>query len=588
MLTINEAAPNPQFVRQSWIDLTGTWKFRYDDADVGLKEEWWSTDFGANSQEIMVPYPPESELSGIGDPSFHPVIWYQREFPDLPENAADKVLIKFGAVDFAATLWVNDVYLGSHRGGSSPFSVEVSTEWLRALEKPRITVRAFDNPTDKEQPRGKQAWTEAHDEIWYKRTTGIWQPVWMEFVPGVHLEHVRWVFDSDNASLAVDIELNRKPDTSVSIAVKTASPDGKVAETSFKTTERMVSGSIDLSAHGDVDSMLWSPESPTLIPTQISISTGDEVDGYVGLRTIGLSRTGFAINGDHTWLRLVLSQGYFPQSHYASPSPEAIRKEVELTLALGFNGARTHQKAEDPRYLYWADKLGLLVWGEIGAAYTWSDRAIADLSNEWRELVRRDINHPSIIAWVPFNESWGIDSVASTPRQQDGVRALYALTNALDGTRPVIGNDGWEHVCTDVFSLHDYNWSGDELRSRYSSAKSNEEIAAAYTVAKKVAVASVERPLNDLPVMITEYGGVSFAPDTNEEWFGYGKVTNLQEFEAKYRELTSALHESTELAGVCYTQLTDTEQETNGLLDENRKPKLDLAILNAITRGNKG
>lgn len=587
MSSFHESAPNPQFVRPNWLDLTGTWSFRYDDDNTGLKNGWWNADFGTDSLDVTVPYPPESELSGIGDPSFHPIVWYQRTLPGIPESAAERTLIRFGAVDYEATVWIGGVLVGSHRGGSSPFTIEASTEWLRSLGNPSLTLRVFDDPVDKEQPRGKQAWTEEPDGIWYKRTTGIWQPVWLEFVPEIYVDYARWVFNSESSSLEFDLELNRKPLEEITIDLTVHSPDRKPATASIQTDERLASGKIDLAPLGDVDALLWSPTTPVLLPTVVTTSSGDAVEGYVGLRSISLGTGGFAINDQPEWLRLVLSQGYFPESHYAAPSAEAIRREVELTLALGFNGARTHQKAEDPRYLYWADKLGLLVWGEIGAAYTWSDRAIADLSNEWRELVRRDVNHPSIIAWVPFNESWGIGDVASQARQQDSVRSLYALTNSLDGTRPVIGNDGWEHVSTDVFSLHDYNWDGAELRSRYSDGKSNDEVAETYSVAGKVAAATVEQPLNNLPLMITEYGGVSFAPSDDESWYGYGKVTNLQEFEEKYRELTSALHDSSEVVGICYTQLTDTEQETNGLLTEHREPKVDLETLSSITRGDK-
>lgn len=590
MTSIHETAPNPQFVRRSWIDLTGTWQFRYDDDDSGLHFGWWNEEFGAESLEITVPYPPESKLSGIGDPSFHPVVWYQRLLPEIPADSPERTLLRFGAVDYESTVWINDTYVGSHTGGSSPFSIELSTAWLRNLGDARLTLRAFDDPIDLEQPRGKQAWTEEPADIWYKRTTGIWQPVWLEFVPGVYLDHVRWLFDPESGSLDFDLELNRLPVEPAEVTLTASSPDGSEVSTSLTLDGRLGSGNLNLDGlrqDATLDHLLWSPESPTLLLTRITTSGGDSVDGYVGLRNVSLGKNGFAINQQQHWLRLVLSQGYFPDSHYAAPSAEAIRREVELILALGFNGARTHQKAEDPRYLYWADKLGLLVWGEIAAAYIWSDKAINQLANEWQELVRRDINHPSVIAWVPFNESWGISDVSTNRHQQDAVRSLCTLTNSLDGSRPVIGNDGWEHVSTDVFSLHDYNWQGEELRSRYSNGKSNEDIASTYTEAGKIAVAAVERPINDLPIMITEYGGVSFAPAEDESWFGYGKVSNRGEFEAKYRELTSALQDSEELVGICYTQLTDTEQETNGLLTENREPKIDLEILNAITRGNK-
>ena len=590
MTGILDTAPNPQFARVGWLDLTGTWKFRYDDGDVGLMSGWCNDAFVDDSLDILVPYPPESELSGIGETSFHPWVWYQRGLPQPDSDADERTLIHFGAVDHEATVWISGVLVGRHVGGSSPFTINVATDWLRSLESPLLTLRVFDDPEDLEQPRGKQGWKSEPESIWYKRTTGIWQPVWLENVPAVHVTHLRWVSDVDNALLHLDVELNQTPLSPLDINAVVYLPDGMELRLSITGDQRHLTGAIslaNLAAAGQFESLLWSPQSPTLLPTRVQTSSGDDVRGYIGLRSINLDRAGFRVNNRPIWLAMVLSQGYFPQSHYAAPSAEAIRQEIELTLALGFNGARTHQKAEDPRYLYHADRLGLLLWGEIGAAQEWSDRAIDLLSNEWRELVRRDINHPAVIAWVPFNESWGIGQVSSNHHQQNGVRALYALTNALDGTRPVIGNDGWEHVSTDILSLHDYHWEGDELARRYSSGRSNDDIAADYAVAGKQAVAAADRDISSLPLMITEYGGVSFAPAQHESWYGYGKVANEDEFVAKYRELTTALHNSNELIGVCYTQLTDTEQETNGLLYADRSPKIDTAVLREITKGNR-
>lgn len=590
MIAFHESAPNPQFVRQPWIDLCGTWKFRYDDDNTGLQDGWQNLVFGAEIQDILVPFPPESKLSGIDDPSFHPIVWYQRNMPQPSEEMAERTLIRFGAVDYQATVWINGVLVGQHTGGSSPFTIDVSTAWLRSLSEPTMTLRVFDDPQDKEQPRGKQAWTEQHADIWYKRTTGIWQPVWIEYAPSVYIEYSRWLYDAQSSTLKIDLELNHSPSVTETVTCSIVSPDGSELSTEISLETRLGSGEIDLTSwqqDSSMDHLHWSSASPVLLATRIATSGGDVVDGYVGLRSIELDRCGFRINGEPEYLRLVLSQGYFPESCYAAPSAEAVRREVELTLALGFNGARTHQKAEDPRYLYWADKLGLLIWGEIGAAYTWSDRSYGWLENEWRELVRRDINHPSIIAWVPFNESWGIDGILGSEHQRDGVRSVYALTNSLDGSRPVIGNDGWEHTVTDIFSLHDYHWDEAELRTRYGSGKSNEQIAETYFVANKTATAGEVAGLNDLPLMITEYGGVSFAPSENTDWYGYGRVSNDEQFVEKYRGLTSALHDSNEVVGVCYTQLTDTEQETNGLLTENREPKIDLEILSAITRGDR-
>ncbi|MCA9832864.1 MAG: hypothetical protein KC435_02900 [Thermomicrobiales bacterium] len=583
MAGILEDAPNPQFARTGWIDLNGPWGFRYDDENIGLIERWQDQSF-IDDQVIQVPFPPESALSGINDPGFHPVVWYQRDLPRLEHVDTELVLIHFGAVDYEATIWVNGILLKQHTGGSSPFTVEVPASWLQQSDPATITLRVFDDPVSLEQPRGKQSWSLEPEGIFYKRTTGIWQPVWLETTPATYIDYIRWRYDAVASLLDWYVELNHTPAEPVTITLTVDLPDGSSLVTTADADGRLVSGQIALP---DVSGFLWSPASPTLLPTTVTTSTGDTVCGYIGLRSLALDKQGFTINGERVWMRMVLSQGYFPESCYASPSTEAARKEVELTLALGFNGARTHQKAEDPRYLYWADKLGLLLWGEIGAAYTWSDLAIERLGNEWRELVRRDINRPSVIAWTPFNESWGINQMPTDPNQRDGVRALYALTYAIDGTRPVIGNDGWEHVRSDIYSLHDYSWDADELRASYASGRSNTDIAKTFHTASKSAIMADDFDADAAPIMITEYGGVSFVPAEGENWYGYGKVTTADEFAAKYAELNAPLHESNELIGVCYTQLTDTEQETNGLLLEDRTPKLDIDLLAAITKGNK-
>lgn len=581
MQRILEDAPNPQFARKNWIDLTGAWRFSYDDDDIGLQAGWWRSEL-PNAQEIQVPYPPESTLSGIADSSFHPVLWYQRELLPPDVDAGELTLVHFGAVDYAATVWIEDVLVGMHEGGSSPFTVCIRTDWLRSLNTRLMTVRVFDSPTDLEQPRGKQSWTNEPSGIFYKRTSGIWQPVWQESVPATYLLQHQVTFDPENRSLDVSVELNRAPEEGDEISVSLITPDGD-RSARIAADSRVASLTLDLASFQN--EWLWSPNAPTLLPLTIELSSGDCVHSYVGLRTLELNQGGYQINGTPVWLRMVLHQGYWPESHLAAPSADAIRKEIELTLELGFNGARTHQKAEDPRYLYLADKHGLLLWGEIGAAYSWSDRAINRLVNEWTEIVRRDRNHPSIIGWTPFNESWGVGDVASQESQQEAVRAVVHLTRSLDGTRPVIGNDGWEHVVTDILTIHDYEWDGRELNSRYGDHRSNQEIADTYDVAQKSLLATEIRDLDRLPRMITEYGGVSFAPATTEEWYGYGKVSNAEEFEKKYRELTKALHAIKTLIGVCYTQLTDTEQETNGLLTDQREPKIAMDSLRAITRG---
>lgn len=582
-------APNPQFARFPWHDLTGTWAFAYDDDDVGMREGWFE-DPSYLDATIEVPYPPESQLSGINDTGFHPIVWYQRDIDDTRSDPDMRLYLCFGAVDYHAIVWVNGRWVGEHSGGSTPFSLDI-TDALGEEDVHSVTVRAFDHPTDIEQPRGKQAYTLEPEIIHYYRTTGIWQPVWLEERPAIHVTSIRWTFDRLRWMLGFEAELSSQPaeDTLLSIELE----DDGLPYTGVTTSAsgRHVQGSIDLRSlprHEDRLRLLWSPGSPRLIGASITLSStsapDDSVLSYVGLRTVETTQTAILINGHRTFLRLVLNQGYWPESHLAAPTPAHLRREVQHILDLGFNGARNHQKIEDPRFLFWADKLGLLLWGEIGAAFEWSDRAIERHASEWRETVRRDRNHPSIIAWVPFNESWGVDDVFASTQQQHAVSAAWHATKALDGTRPVVGNDGWDHVDTDILTPHDYNWDPEHLTNRYGSDVTPQQVIERYHLGNHRLVVG-DHDHTDKPIVLSEYGGVSFAPSDDEQWFGYGRVGSTDQFIEKYRSLTERLHDSSRLAGFCYTQLTDTEQETNGLLFEDRTPKVDIETLRKITMG---
>jgi hypothetical protein len=308
----------------------------------------------------------------------------------------------------------------------------------------------------------------------------------------------------------------------------------------------------------------------------------DEVQSYVGLRSAGIGGGRFVLNGRPYYLRLVLEQGYWPQSHLAAPSADALRREVELTKELGFNGVRIHQKVEDPRYLYWCDRLGLLVWGEMANAYVFSPTAIERLTREWFDVVDRDYNHPCIVTWVPLNESWGIPNVARNPAQRHYVQALYHMTKALDTTRPVIGNDGWEHIISDIHGVHDYAFDGKALRDRYGSIEAVQRTIREVQPGHHFVILPGYHNDGE-PIMLTEFGGISYQPGADRPWFGYGTVTDQKAFLTKYRELLDAILNSPAIAGFCYTQLTDTGQETNGLLTANREPKLAIEQIRAIT-----
>ncbi|CAN5564032.1 glycoside hydrolase family 2 TIM barrel-domain containing protein [soil metagenome] len=581
------SAPNPQFARPDWIDLTGLWQFGFDDADAGVRERWFERP-ELLRERIQIPYPPESRLSGIHDTGYHTRLWYARTFEAPRMRPGDRLRINFGAVDYEATVWIDGSVVGNHSGGHTPFSFDI-TDALRSRSEHTIVVRVHDDPLDIEQPRGKQDWQASPHGIWYYRTSGIWQSVWLEVVPQNRINSLRWNFDADTWSIRYEVELAHTALEGTLVAIDFEQGDHRFPGVRVAVAGRSIAGSIGLLGSREVmhpEAALWSPERPNLIGAKVTLSapgaSDDVVHSYLGLRTIATTSNRVLLNGRSRFLRLVLEQGYWPESQLVAPTHEALEREVELILALGFNGARIHQKVEDPRFLYWADRKGLMLWGEMPSPFTYSDLGISRHAREWEEVVMRDRNHPSVIAWVPFHESWGVNEIGYSKPQQRAVAAAYHRTHQLDGTRPVIGNDGWEHVEADIFTIHDYTWDADLVRRRYRSAADVVSTIETFFPGNRSLVTPGFQHENK-PVIVSEYGGVSFAPAEGEEWYGYGKVRTTAEYVEKYRELTTALTSSDHLSGFCYTQLTDTEQETNGLLDENRVPKAPIEQLREIT-----
>ena len=587
-MSVSEVHPRPQLTRCQWTDLCGVWKFAYDDDDIGL-DEHWNERADVFDRDIGTPFPPESQASGIGDPGFHPIVWYRRSFTLSPDARHGRTLLHFGAVDYRAAVWVNGRLVASHEGGHTPFSADITTA-LDGHEQV-VIVRVEDHSQDLSQPRGKQDWQPTPHKIWYHRTTGIWQPVWLESVPDLYIAEVRWTPDVNRGTLGLQLRLNAAPDRPTRLRVRIALHGEIVADDTAVVGRTEVQREFSLdpgSIAMERDQVLWSPLFPNLLDVEMDLLDEDQVvdtvGSYAGIRSCGVSGGQFILNGRPLFLRMVLGQNYWPESHLAAPSGEALKREVELIKELGFNGVRIHQKVEDPRFLYWCDRLGLLVWGEMANAYTFSPLAVERLTREWLDVLRRDYSHPCIIAWVPFNESWGVPNLEWEPAQRDCVRALYHLTRALDPSRPAIGNDGWEHLVGDVWGIHDYALNGGTLTERYGTVdaftRTVSEVRPHYRL-----VAFPDTIHAGEPVMLTEFGGISYRPKEGEQWFGYGTVTTEDEFLAKYRELVEAVLNSDILVGFCYTQLTDTEQETNGLMTENRVFKLDPASIRAINQG---
>ena len=578
--------PRPQLTRTEWIDLGGTWNFAYDDAGVGLDEDWQRHE-DVYTRVIQVPFPPESSASGIGDTGFHPIVWYRRTFQQPPLDTGKRLLLHCGAIDYIAHVWVNGQLVATHEGGSTPFSADI-TAALNVNEEQIIVIRAEDAPLDMTQPRGKQDWQEEPHDIWYARTTGIWQPVWLEPVPSTYITQIRWTPDLDRGVLGVAVKVQRQDTRPLHIRIQLRLRNAILCDDVLLMQSSEIHRQIALNTAYMVSrkTLLWSPTHPNLIDAELTLLHGndsvDTVMSYAGLRSVSVEEGRFLLNGRPYYLRLVLEQGYWPQSHLAAPDTDALRREVELTKQLGFNGVRIHQKVEDPRYLYWCDRLGLLVWGEAANAYIFSPTAVERLTREWLSVVERDYSHPCIVAWVPINESWGVPNLLHDAAQRHYIQALYHLIKAVDSTRPVIGNDGWEHIISDIHSVHDYTFDGQILRDRYGSIEAVQRTLREVQPGSRSVILPGYANEGEA-IMLTEFGGISYRPDQSMAWFGYGTVSNSEAFLAKYKELVEAVLDSPAIAGFCYTQLTDTGQETNGLLTANREPKLDMEQMRYIT-----
>ncbi len=578
------AYPRPQLQRPAWTSLNGPWAFAYDDearcaipADVA---DWPLT--------ITVPFPPESPASGVGDPGFHPCCWYQREVELSPGE--DRVLLRFGAVDYAATVWVNGAQVAAHDGGHTPFAADI-TDALNASGRQTITVRAVDDPQDLTKPRGKQDWQLEPHSLWYPRTTGIWQTVWIERVPRTYIGKIRWTPHVENFGIGFEARIagDRVPDDAM-LEVTLKVGERVLAADAYRVVEREVDRIIVLSDPGIDDfrnEILWCPERPTLIDAKIRLRYGkeviDECVSYTALRSVRQLRDRFMLNGRPYKLRMVLDQGYWPQTHLAAPGDEALRRDVELAKAMGFNGVRKHQKVEDPRYLYWADRLGLLVWGEMPSAYRFTRTAIKRTIREWSEVIDRDFSHPCVIVWVPFNESWGVPELTSVRAQRHAVEALYHLTKTLDPTRPVIGNDGWESSATDIIGIHDYDPSPEHMRVHYGGGMKADELFDRRRPGGRVLTLD-GYPHRNQPIILTEFGGIAFAQhEGGKKFWGYSEAKSAEDFSRRYSELVHAVAQTALFSGFCYTQFTDTFQEANGLLYADRTPKIPLAEIARAT-----
>ena len=578
--------PRPDFERESFTCLNGQWEFAYDDNDLGLSEKWYLGQEDRFNKRITVPYTYLCELSGINDQDFHDIVWYRRKVLFKKNLKDGRFLLHFGAIDHTADIWIDAEHVCHHEGGNTPVTIDV-TNFVSGEEEHFVTVRAFDDSSDFQMTRGKQFWERKSQGIFYTRTVGIWQSVWFEEVPRVYLDSIRITPDLDERMIEIEMEVSGAKESFASVNISLRGQELLSDEVRIKNGRGRVKywldSAITLDWHHQ-ESWTWSPENPVLFDADISVrgteegAVPDKVKTYFAFRKINVVNGRILLNNRPYYMKMLLDQGYFRKGLLTAPSDEDLKRDIESAKKMGFNGVRKHQKVEDPRFLYWADKLGLLVWGEGPSSYEYSHLAVERHTAEWLEILKRDYSHPCIIAWVPLNESWGVHEILNREDEQAHSLALYYLIKSIDKTRLVISNDGWTHTKSDIVSIHDYSGDRDELSKRYESM---DNILKFFPGGHALFARGYE--YHGEPIMVTEFGGISFCKDGTEGW-GYTAAESEEDFLKRYRDVVEPLLASENVQGFVYTQLTDVEQEINGLMTYDREFKVDPEKIREINR----
>lgn len=566
MMTTRNAYPRPELVRENWTNLCGEWEFEFDFGKSGKARDVQNK--ACLEKTITVPFCPESEMSGIGYKDFIPACWY-RKTVTAPHGENERVLLNFEAACHITEVFVNGKFVGKHRGSYTPFTFDI-TDALTDGEN-SIAVYCISDVRSGTQPSGKQSERYHSYGCFYTRSTGIWAPVWMEVVPATYLESVRMDADVDNAKMDFSFAFSALGMKKVKA---TAYLNGKaVGAAEAKTTTKLLKTSIALE-----ELALWSIETPTLYDLVIEVDDGKTVDtvkSYFGMRKIELDGKGLLINGKRVFQRLVLDQGYYKDSVYTAPTDDAFANDIKLSQRIGFNGARLHERVFERRFLYEADRLGYIVWGEYanwGFDHHNSENLKYYLS-EWAEAMARDYNHPALIGWCPFNETWDIKG---NQQDDDILRAIYNQTKTYDPARPCIDTSGNYHVVTDIYDIHDYNQSVETYRARYAAVDETGEIFENYGRRQRY---------NGAPYFISEYGGIKWAPEfenTATSW-GYGdSPKSIEEYVERFVGLTDTLIHTKKVCGLCYTQLYDVEQEQNGVYYFDRTAKFSEEVMDQL------
>lgn len=557
--------PQPMFKRDNWQNLNGEWLFEFDFGTSGAERRLFKPESAEEyTKKITVPFCPESKLSGIGYKDFIPAVWYKRSITVTEEQMKGRVLLHFGAVDYECDVYINGEKAGSHFGGYSSFTLDI-TDFLNIGEND-LTVNARDNVRSGKQPKGKQSSAFYSQGCDYTRTTGIWQTVWLEYVPAGYIKTTKYYADIEEGAFDIELTLSLGGKLTVEALYEgknvggcTKEIKGRYARFRLPLTEKH----------------LWEVGKGRLYDLKFTLETDcgtDVLYSYAGLREVRIDGFKVLINGKSIFQRTVLDQGFYPDGIYTAPSDEALKRDIEMSMELGFNGARLHEKIFEPRFLYYCDKAGYLVWGEHAnwGLDTNNEGGLLNFLPEWSEAIERDFNHPAIIGWCPFNETW--NQFGTTARRI--LKSVYEETKRLDPTRPVIDTSGMYHVVTDIYDQHDYDQNPENFRKSYSGYNGK---ADSFNLLYK----NEQIYIPDLPFFMSEFGGIKWIPESNRKGaadnsWGYGNAPETEEeFFARYEGLVADLLEAPNIMGFCYTQLYDVEQEVNGLYTYSREKKFD-------------
>ena len=568
--------PRPQLWRGDYTILNGEWNFTFGD---GLEDDEMRCGF-SDREKINLPFTYQTSLSGIGIEERHDVVWYSRRIDVDKSQLKGRVLLHLEGCDYQTFVWVNGSFVGSDSGGYHRLTFDC-TSALREGEN-NLTIKVCDDYSV-EKPRGKQRSKDTNYGCWYTDTTGIYKTIWVEFVPESYLENLVIEADARSGRATLKCDIAGKGSE---ITAKILFGGREVAIGKAEVTYNAAIIDVDLT--GDEPLHLWELEDPNLYEVELSLSSDgsvvDVVKSYFGVRSIDIKDGKIYLNGKELYQKLALDQGYWRDGLLTPPSEQALINDIIDMSDMGFNGVRKHQKVEDERYLYYADVMGFIVWAEMPSMYLNTENSRRVFEREWLLAVRQQRNHPSVLIWVPFNESWGIEEIRTNKTVQDFVNDIYYKTKEIDSTRPVITNDGWEHTVSDILTIHHYEQDGEKLHSYFDTVEKC--YATKWTNHDRGAFAE-GYGYNGQPIIISEFGGTAFVSDTVGENWGYGVgVNDLEEFYSRFASLIDAIDGLPYSCGYCYTQVTDVQQEVNGLLDFDHKSKFDKERIRSILNKN--